>query len=223
MPLMNFDKTVPYKRKSGIAGFFQLIFHNFFDLVMLNLLFVLTSLPLFTVGASLAALNKMTLRMVQDEPTSFCKEYFHYFKKFFKDGVISGLVFAAATGLSLTAFILYFDWAKQSVLLYALALIALIFFILSIMTALFYFPMLSCVDLKKTQLLKNALLLSIGYIGRSLPCLSVFTVFFVAIAALFPYSVPFIALGPISVTALAACYASWKPIQTKILTAPAQE
>lgn len=223
MPLMNFDKTVPYKRKSGIAGFFQLIFHNFFDLVMLNLLFVLTSLPLFTVGASLTALNKMTLRMVQDEPTSFCKEYFYSFKKFFKGGVISGLVFAAAAGLSLLAFILYFGWAKQNVLLYAPALIALIFLLLSVMTALFYFPMLSCVALKKAQLLKNALLLSVGYIGRSLPSLAVFAAFFVAIAALFPYSVPFIALGPISVTALGGGYASWEPMKTHILTAPAQE
>ena len=34
MNLMNLDKTVPYIRKKGVAGYFQLIFHNFFDFIL---------------------------------------------------------------------------------------------------------------------------------------------------------------------------------------------
>ena len=56
MNLNGFDKTVPYIRKTGIAGYFQLIFHNFFDFILLNLVFTLTCLPLITFGASYKAL-----------------------------------------------------------------------------------------------------------------------------------------------------------------------
>lgn len=222
MPLMDFDRTVPYVRKTGVAGFFQLIYHNLFDLVLLNLLFVLTSLPVCTVGASLLALNAMTLRMVQDEPASFCKEYIHFFKRYFKDGVISGMGFCAALGLTAFAFFFYFDAAQTYPLLYPAALAALTGFVLTLFTATFYFSMLCCVQLKKTALLKNAGILGIVCFKRSLLAFLAYGVLAALLWAFFPYSVPFFALGPVSLSALAACCAAWEPIQKYVLSAQPQ-
>ena len=38
-----------------------------FDLVILNLIFIFSCIPVFTVGASLCALNYVSLKMVRNE------------------------------------------------------------------------------------------------------------------------------------------------------------
>ena len=81
MNLMNLDKTVPYVRKKGIAGYFQLIFHNFFDFILLNLVFTLTCLPLFTFGASYKALIEVCNKYAEDKVVYPIREYFANFKK----------------------------------------------------------------------------------------------------------------------------------------------
>ena len=46
-----------------------------FELLLLNLLFVLTSLPLVTIGASLTALFAVNLKLVRNEESYIIKEY----------------------------------------------------------------------------------------------------------------------------------------------------
>lgn len=217
MPLMNFNKTVPFKRKYGIAGYFQLILHNFFDLVLLNILFIFTSLPIFTIGASYLALQQMTLNMYLDKPTYFCKEYFACFKKNFKDGVISGLIFTALLLLSGFAFFFYYDMAKNMPIMYLAAVISLICFILFFTMGIYYYPQLCLVKLKITQMLKNSLILCIAKLFRTL-CAAAIGVLFVALfAVFFPYSIPFIVLGPISLFSLACSVATYKPIKENVM------
>lgn len=218
MPLLNFDKTVPYVKKKGIAGYFQLIRNNFSDLIILNVLFIVTSIPIVTIGPSILALNRMTMAMVSDTPTSFVKEYFSYFKKYFSDGLVCGLCFILAMGLSGFSVIYYFSWGKTTPVMYVFSVIALICFFLIIMTASFFSPMYCCVDLKKSILLKNSFLLSLSYLKISLAVLGIIALFSILIFIFFPYSLPLVAMGPVSFAALAACYGSLKPIQSHVIS-----
>ena len=93
MNLNDFDKTVPYIKKRGIGGYFQLIFHNFFDFILLNLVFTLTCLPLITFGASYKALIQVCNKYAEDKVVYPIREYFAYFRNEFIKSTVYGLFF----------------------------------------------------------------------------------------------------------------------------------
>lgn len=60
--------------------------------VYLNILWVLCSLPIFTIGASSTALYYVTLKMAKNEEGNITKAFFHSFKKNFKQGTIIWII-----------------------------------------------------------------------------------------------------------------------------------
>lgn len=72
------------------APFFQFI-NTAFDFVVLNICFILTCLPVFTIGAALTALYTVTMAEAKDKGLPFTKTYFHTFTRCF---IRSSLLFA---------------------------------------------------------------------------------------------------------------------------------
>ena len=62
------------------APFFQFI-NTAFDFVILNICFILTCLPVFTIGAALTALYTVTMAEAEDKGLPFTKTYFHTFTR----------------------------------------------------------------------------------------------------------------------------------------------
>ncbi len=117
------------------------MFSRIFELLLLNLLFVLTSLPLITIGASLAALFSVNLKLVKNEESYIIREYFHAFRRNLRPASITFLLFAVISTLFSFNIIL----ALQSTgLLYLITgVLSLIFLILLGVYALYYFPLLA--------------------------------------------------------------------------------
>ncbi len=117
------------------------MFSRIFELLLLNLLFVLTSLPLITIGASLTALFSVNLKLVKNEESYIIREYFHAFRRNLKPASITFLLFAVTSTLFSFNIIL----ALQSTgLLYLITgVLSLIFLILLGVYALYYFPLLA--------------------------------------------------------------------------------
>jgi uncharacterized membrane protein YesL len=65
------------------------------DLTYLNLLFLLTSLPIFTIGASLTAMNSVLFRLQEKRVTNLRREYFAAWKENFLESTIIWLVYLA--------------------------------------------------------------------------------------------------------------------------------
>lgn len=63
------------------------------DLMILNLLTLLFSLPLVTIGASLTAMHYCLLRIHRNEEGYLTKDFLHSFKQNFKQGTIIWLFF----------------------------------------------------------------------------------------------------------------------------------
>ncbi len=72
------------------------------DLAFLNLLFILTSLPVFTAGASLTALNYVIFLLQEGRSSDIRKEYFFAWKDNFRQSTILWLLFLLYTGLCLS-------------------------------------------------------------------------------------------------------------------------
>ncbi len=117
------------------------MFSRIFELLLLNLLFVVTSLPLITIGASLTALFSVNLKLVRNEESYIIREYFRAFRRDLKPASVTFLLFAV-TG---TLFSFNIILALQSTgLLYLITgVLSLIFLILLGVYALYYFPLLA--------------------------------------------------------------------------------
>lgn len=85
------------------------IFSRISDIFILNLLFILTSLPLLTIGASMAALNGSWQRILRKEENGIIKSYFHYFKTNFRQSTIIWLGLLIISFLLLFEFIFFFN------------------------------------------------------------------------------------------------------------------
>ena len=79
---------------------------KFGDLIVLNILWILTSIPVFTIGASTTAMYYVTLKLVRDEDGYTIRSYFKSFKENFKQATAIWLIMLAV-GL-LLGFDLYF-------------------------------------------------------------------------------------------------------------------
>lgn len=69
------------------------------DLLILNLLFILCSLPIVTIGASCTAMYYVTMKMVRNEESYIVKGFFKSFKENFKQSTIINLIMLLAGGL----------------------------------------------------------------------------------------------------------------------------
>ena len=110
--LINTGGITPMKLNLN-APFFQFI-NTAFDFVILNICFILTCLPVFTIGAALTALYTVTMAEAEDKGLPFTKTYFHTFTRCF---IRSSLLFAGCICIgALLLFCLFFWLSFESLL-----------------------------------------------------------------------------------------------------------
>ena len=141
------------------------------DVVVLNLLTLLCSLPIITAGTAITALNDACIRLVRNEDGELARDYFRAFRTNFKKATLLWLLFLAAAAL------IYFDYLAA--LTYVPQLRAGIFAVALIVLAIaFYaFALLSRYENTLWATLKNAAQLAVGFFPRTLVML-VFAVAF---------------------------------------------
>lgn len=134
------------------------------DLVLLNAVFLLTCIPVFTIGAASTALYTVCFRIGTEEELGL-RGYFRAFRENFKQSTVLWLLLLAC------GFCAYFDmsllYQTPGVLHYGFVLFAVLL-LLVLLTGSYVFPLLSQFANSGRETLKNALILSLGYLPRSL-------------------------------------------------------
>ncbi len=135
------------------------------DLMLLNLLFLLTSLPVITIGASSTAMYTVCFRMGTDREGRLAGDYFRSFRAEFK----------SSTALWLLMLLFLSGCAASTALFYRLSAPLHYAFIpcaaltlLALMLSGYIFPLQSRFENTPRAVLKNALLLSVAHFPRSL-------------------------------------------------------
>ena len=142
------------------APFFQFI-NTAFDFVVLNICFILTCLPVFTIGAALTALYTVTMAEAEDKGLPFTKTYFHTFTRCF---IRSSLLFAGCICIgALLLFCLFFWLSFESLLALIPSVLSLAALIALVICLIYLFPLLARYECSSRQLLFNAL-----FIGTSI-------------------------------------------------------
>ena len=143
---------------------FMEIFGRITDLVLLNLLFMITCLPIFTIGAATTALYTMCFRLMREEYSCIIKTYFKAFQDNFRQATLLWMLLVLIIGPGLYYF--YVLFSLDSLLRY-LGFLFVILGLLSAMTASYVFPWISQFENSTAQALRNALILSVSRLPRS--------------------------------------------------------
>jgi uncharacterized membrane protein YesL len=147
--------------------------HTFANLAVLNLLWLLCCLPVFTIGASTTALYRCLFDQSQGEYGGY-RSFFCAFKRSFKTATLSWLIMAGAS------LILYADyrytlqqsWTFRPVLLAAYGVVAFVI----LLASPFLFALISQFSAKLGQTLKNALLCGVSWLPRTVLMLALWAI-----------------------------------------------
>ena len=128
------------------------------DLLILNLIFIVTCLPIITIGSALTSLYSITLKMVKGEEDYIFVGYFKAFKRNFKISFISWLILLVAF------FLLYLDFQISRLLTGTISLIltSFLFFLLFVCltVTLYLFAYIARFENTLKHSFKNAFLIA---------------------------------------------------------------
>lgn len=132
------------------------------DIIILNLIFVVTALPVVTVGTALSALYTVAMKLARGEDPSVLREYMRAFWRNRKPATICWLIMAAAGALIFLDFRLAgaFGGALYTVVRLLLAMI----FGAWMLTFLYLFPYIARFENTVFHSVKNALFLSAAHL-----------------------------------------------------------
>lgn len=136
------------------------------DLMVLNILFCVTSIPLITIGASWTALYSVTLKMVRDEEGSVSRSYFRSFRQNFRQATLLWLgVLVVLTLLVLDIRVLngMAEGTAPGLLRVGVEILAL----LGIMVLQYLFPSLARFEASLADTLKNACMMALAHLPKT--------------------------------------------------------
>lgn len=185
-------KNAPKKR--GVALYMEILLREFGEMVKLNLLFLLFCLPIVTIPAAGTALCRVTLSMVRDRPRFLWAEFRNSFTGNFRKSTIVGTLWLS--GVAVVGYTIWFYTAaaQEYPILYILLAAAALMLIVVVMAGQYLFPLIALTDLSFPALIKDALLLGVACLPRSLLALACRGAMLLLAAAFFPLSIPVIVL-----------------------------
>lgn len=208
---LGIEKDTPPKK--GIYLFFDVLVREFWELIKLNLLFVLTCIPIVTIGAAWGAMTKVTIRMIRDLPTDIWGDYWQAFRENWKFSTLFGFLWVLLFGSGFLAFML----ASGTPTLLAPVLISLIF-----LTSffLYLYPMITATTLPVLAAMRNMVLLSLIQFYYSLPTAAFLLGVLFLETTWLPLSLPLVLFIGFSFPNLIASFIAWSGICRFSLTDP---
>ena len=131
------------------------------DMIVLNLLFVATSIPVFTLGASLTGLNFTAMRLATGECNSVTSDYFRSFGRNFRQATVIWLLLLALAGVMAAWYVVVTNLNFGPL---AELLLVAVWYVLAFnfaVAALFVFPYLASFEGRTREVLRNARLMSL--------------------------------------------------------------
>ena len=152
------------------------------DLIVINLLFILCSLPIVTIGASATAMH-YSLRRWREGQGSLAKDFFKSFRLNFRQATILWLAFLLLGAVLALNFWMISSWTGS---MYQVAMVLLIVASSVLLAwAGVVFPFLARFDNRTFQIAKNALLIALISPGKSIAAMAM-NILPVALAAVLP-------------------------------------
>lgn len=128
---MKTKKNTKKRRFAALGTFFEILRESLWSLVKLNLLFLLTCVPVITLGPALAALSGCMIKLAQgDLLEQPCRFYLRIFRRCLKQAFLWGIATLVSVGILGNALFYYGSRISESVIyipITSLTLVALLF------------------------------------------------------------------------------------------------
>ena len=136
------------------------------DIMILNLLFILTSLPIITIGAAWTSLYYVSMKLVRDEEGSIVRSFFHSFRMNFRQATILWIGTVAVFAVLIADLLILAQIDSP----YAAAMntSVLILGVVILMILQYLFPLIAKFDASIRQTLKNACLIAMGHLPKTI-------------------------------------------------------
>lgn len=154
------------------SGFFKFI-NRLLDVLFINLLWIICSLPIVTIGASTCAAFSITLKMVDDEEGYIGKTFFKAFKQNFKQGTLMWLITAPCV------YMLYLLWQMviKSEDINAIVIIGVILLTaIAISINLYSYPLIARYENSLKNIIKNSFGICVQFFIKTLILIAVVAV-----------------------------------------------
>lgn len=154
------------------SGFIKFI-NRLLDVLFINLLWIICSLPIVTIGASTCAAFSITLKMVDDEEGYIGKTFFKAFKQNFKQGTLMWLITAPCV------YMLYLLWQMviKSEDINAIVIIGVILLTaIAISINLYSYPLIARYENSLKKIIKNSFGICVQFFIKTLILIAVVAV-----------------------------------------------
>ncbi|MBW3080483.1 YesL family protein [Bifidobacterium saguinibicoloris] len=191
----------------GIALFFAVIRWHWGRLIGLNLMFILSCLPVVTIPCAMTAMSAVAGRLVQRRVCYPVHDYWRAFTREWKRSSLCGLALFGVLALALFGVLFYPRSGMPAGM--ALGGVCLVVAVFDVMTMMMAFPMVAFTDLPVRRVLRNAALVTQMRLGWMLLAFAASAVVLVATYAFLPYTVVVMPLFGFSLIALIGVFAAW--------------
>lgn len=148
-------------------GWLYRFLNRLWDLIVLNILFIITSIPLITIGASVSALYTVTIKGVRKEDSYIVRSYFKAFKENFKKATIIWIILLAFWIVLLADILIY---GKNNSVMVCVGGIFGVFWLLVTMYVL---PLQARFENSVQNMLLNSFLIAVKYWNYTLQLLGI--------------------------------------------------
>lgn len=138
------------------------VLSRFADLMILNLLWIVCSLPVITIGASTTALYSVLLKVAKDEESYLIKSYFKAFIENFRQGTVIYLIFLVISLIMAADLYIVTNMSEIGSGLSMMKIPAIAGLVLVFLIAQFAFPILARFENTVKNTIKNAFLMELG-------------------------------------------------------------
>jgi uncharacterized membrane protein YesL len=155
-------------RKHGLALFAEIICREWWEMVKLNLLFILASLPIVTIPAALAAMASVSVALVEDRNIYLGRDFYAAFRKYLWQATMAGFIVGSAIALGVNATMTYASLATGELAFavpFAISLAATVF------VCVFACHDLVLMVMRDLPLLQRLRLAALATLARPLPAI----------------------------------------------------
>ncbi len=147
------------------------------DVIMLSVLFLVTSIPLVTIGPSVTALFFVMTRRIYEKESYLLGDYFKSFKLNFKQSIFTGiLLFVLQTILCFNIYLVLTGYVFAGVKMFQMVAIVLYALVLieSFFVSLYVFPVISRFELSFKEAIKTSFMLANKHLATTISVSCIF-------------------------------------------------
>ncbi len=186
-------------------GPFFSFFDRLSDIVILNVVFFVCCLPVFTIGAALTALSTVTQKMARKEEGYIVRGFFRSFKQNFLQSTGIWLILCFL-GLIFALDIRILRGMEGGPVISAALGVLLVLGLIYFFEFIYVFPLLAKFDNSIVNTMKNALLLSVKYLPWTIILTLLAVLPYIALYYYLGVMIPVFMLGGFSLISLASSY-----------------